>query len=59
MINLNIYATIKHSVDVDPSTQSIKIEQTLIDFGRNADVQKNQIGIKLAVVKLLKKEPVP
>ena len=42
--------------DVDPSTQSIKIEQTLIDFGRNADVQKNQIGIKLAVVKLLKKE---
>ena len=42
--------------DVDPSTQSIKIQQTLIDFGRNADVQKNQIGIKLAVVKLLKKE---
>ena len=42
--------------DVDPSTQSIKIEQTLIDFGRNADVQKNQIGIKLAAVKLLKKE---
>ena len=42
--------------DVDPSTQSIKIEQTLIDFCRNADVQKNQIGIKLAVVKLLKKE---
>ena len=42
--------------DVDPSTQSIKIEQTLIDFGRNADVQKNKIGIKLAAVKLLKKE---
>jgi len=42
--------------DVDPSTQSIKIEQTLIDFGRNADVQKNQIGIRLAVIKLLKKE---
>ncbi|MDB9986820.1 TolC family protein [Candidatus Pelagibacter sp.] len=42
--------------DVDPSTQSIKIEQTLIDFGRNADVQKNQIGISLAVAKLLKKE---
>ena len=42
--------------DVDPSTQSIKIEQTLIDFGRNADVQKNQIGIRLAEVKLLKKE---
>ena len=42
--------------DVDPSTQSIKFEQTLIDFGRNADVQKNQIGIRLAAVKLLKKE---
>ena len=42
--------------DVDPFTQSVKIEQTLIDFGRNADVQKNQIGIRLAVVKLLKKE---
>jgi outer membrane protein len=42
--------------DVDPSTQSIKIEQTLIDFGRNADVKKNEIGINLAVVKLLKKE---
>ena len=42
--------------DVDPFTQSIKIEQTLIDFGRNADVQKNKIGIKLAAIKLLKKE---
>ena len=42
--------------DVDPFTQSIKIEQTLIDFGRNADVKKNKIGINLAVIKLLKKE---
>jgi outer membrane protein len=42
--------------DVDPFTQSIKIEQTLIDFGRNADVQKNEIGIDLANIKLLKKE---
>jgi len=42
--------------DVDPSNQSIKIEQTLIDFGRNANVQKNKIGINLAIVKLLKKE---
>jgi len=50
-------AGVEQSVnDVDPSTQSIKIEQTLIDFGRNADVQKNQIGIDLAVIKLLKKE---
>mgnify|MGYP000159057977 CR=1 FL=1 len=42
--------------DVDPFTQSIKIEQTLIDFGRNADIQKNEIGINLASAKLLKKE---
>jgi len=42
--------------DVDPSAQSIKIEQTLLDFGRYADVQKNKIGINLADIKLLKKE---
>ena len=42
--------------DVDPSTQSIKIEQTLIDFGRSADVKKNEIGINLAAIKLLKRE---
>ena len=42
--------------DVDPFTQSIKIEQTLLDLGRNADIQKNEIGINLAVTKLLKKE---
>jgi outer membrane protein len=42
--------------DVDPSTQSIKIEQTLIDLGRSADVKKNKIGINLATTKLLKKE---
>ena len=42
--------------DVDPATQSIKIEQTIIDLGRNADVQKNEIGINLASTKLLKKE---
>jgi len=42
--------------DTNPLTQSITIEQTLLDFGRNADVQKNRIGIKLANSKLLKKE---
>ena len=42
--------------DVDPSTQSIKIEQTLLDLGRSAEVKKNEIGINLANVKLLKKE---
>lgn len=47
----------KESVnDADPFTQSIKIEQTLIDLGRNADVEKNEIGINLAITKLLKKE---
>ncbi len=42
--------------DVDPFTTSIKLEQTLVDLGRNADFKKNQIGIKLAEAKLLKKE---
>ncbi len=42
--------------DVDPQTTSITIEQTLIDFGRVADYQKNKIGIDLAKAKLLKKE---
>jgi outer membrane protein len=42
--------------NVNPLTQSITIEQTLIDLGRIADVQKNKIGINLANVKLLKKE---
>jgi len=42
--------------DTDPLSQSITIEQTLIDFGRYADIQKNKIGINLASAKLLKKE---
>ena len=42
--------------DVDPFTQSVKIEQTLMDFARNANVKKNEIGINLANIKLLKKE---
>ena len=42
--------------DVDPQTTSITIEQTLLDFGRVADYQKNKIGIDLAKAKLLKKE---
>ena len=42
--------------DTNPLTQSIIIEQTLIDFGRGADFQKNKVGINLANVKLLKKE---
>ena len=42
--------------DVDPLRTSIKIEQTLIDFGRDADYKKKKIGINLASQKLLKKE---
>tara|TARA_E500000331_G_C17203366_1_gene690264 strand:+ start:30 stop:1325 length:1296 start_codon:yes stop_codon:yes gene_type:complete len=42
--------------DVDPSTQSITITQTLIDFGRNAELKKSKLGIELARAKLLKKE---
>ncbi len=40
--------------DVDPSTRSVSITQTLID--RGADLAKNKIGIDLAKAKLLKKE---
>ena len=36
--------------DVDPLSSSITIEQTLIDFGRSAQNEKNIIGISLATV---------
>ena len=42
--------------DVDPSNQSITITQTLIDFGRGAELAKSKIGLDLAKAKLLKKE---
>ena len=42
--------------DVDPSSQSITITQTLVDFGRGAELAKSKIGIKLAKAKLKKKE---
>ena len=42
--------------DVDPFTTSIKLEQILLDYGRDADYLKNSIGIDLANAKLLKKE---
>ena len=42
--------------DVDPFTQSISISQTLIDFGRKAELSKSKIGLNLAKAKLLKKE---
>ena len=42
--------------DVDPFTRSISISQTLIDFGRGAELSKSRIGLNLAKAKLLKKE---
>ena len=41
--------------NVDPTVQSITITQTLIDFGRGAELAKSKIGIDLANAKLLKK----
>ena len=42
--------------DVDPFTSSLKLEQTLLDYGRNLTLQKNIIGLDLAKAKLVKKE---
>ena len=42
--------------DVDPLTQTLTIEQTLLDLDKNANIQKNKIGIDLAKAKVLKKE---
>jgi outer membrane protein len=42
--------------NVDPTVKSITITQTLIDFGRGAELAKSKIGIDLANAKLLKKE---
>ena len=42
--------------NVDPTVKSVTITQTLIDFGRGAEMAKSKIGIDLATAKLLKKE---
>ena len=42
--------------NVDPTVKSITVTQTLIDFGRGAELAKSKIGIDLAKVKFLKKE---
>ena len=42
--------------DVDPVIATIKLEHTLVDFGRDAEYKKKKIGINLAEAKLLKKE---
>ena len=42
--------------DADPLTTSIKLEQTLLDYGRDISHQKNIVGLELAKAKLAKKE---
>ena len=42
--------------DVNPLTSSIKLEQTLLDYGRDITHEKNIIGLELSKAKLLKKE---
>jgi len=42
--------------DANPLSTSIKLEQTLLDYGRDITHQKNIIGLSLAKAKLVKKE---
>jgi len=42
--------------DVDPFTTSIKLEQTILDFGRGLTLEKSISGLDLAKAKLIKKE---
>ena len=42
--------------NVDPTVKSVTITQTLIDFGRGAELAKSKLGIDLAEAKLLRKE---
>ena len=42
--------------DVDPLNSTIKLEQTLIDFGRNAELKKSKLGLNLSKEKLKKTE---
>ena len=44
------------SSDADPLTTSIKLEQTILDYGRDLSLEKNLIGLDLAKAKLIKKE---
>ena len=43
-------------MDVDPFTTSIKLEQTILDFGRSLELKKSKAGLDLAKAKLIKKE---
>ena len=42
--------------DVDPFTTSIKLEQKLLDYGRDLTLEKNITALDLAKAKLIKKE---
>ena len=42
--------------DVDPLNTTIKLEQTLIDFGRGAELDKSKLGLILSKEKLKKTE---
>ncbi|MDC3162362.1 TolC family protein [Candidatus Pelagibacter sp.] len=42
--------------DSDPFTTSIKLEQTLLDFGRDLNYEKNLVSLELSNAKLFKKE---
>ncbi|MDC1002462.1 TolC family outer membrane protein [Candidatus Pelagibacter sp.] len=44
------------SSDANPFTTSIKLEQTILDYGRDLSLEKNLIGLDLAKAKLIKKE---
>ncbi|MBD1134268.1 TolC family outer membrane protein [Pelagibacterales bacterium SAG-MED48] len=44
------------SNDADPLTTSIKLEQTILDYGRDLSLEKSLIGLDLAKAKLIKKE---
>ena len=42
--------------DVNPLTTSIKLEHTILDYGRDLSYEKNLVGLDLAKAKLIKKE---
>ena len=42
--------------DVNPLTTSIKLEHTILDYGRDLSYEKNVVGLDLAKAKLIKKE---
>jgi outer membrane protein len=42
--------------DADPFTTSLKIEQTILDYGRDLTLEKNKVSLTLAKAQLIKKE---